>query len=40
VRIALQQVAAQSARARQIEWLEQGGLESMADPDDRGELWH
>ena len=31
VRIALQQAAARSARARQIEWLEQGGLESMAD---------
>jgi len=39
VRIALQQVAAQSARARQIEWLEQGGLESMADSDERGEVW-
>jgi Arc/MetJ family transcription regulator len=39
VRTALQQVAANSARARQIEWLEQGGLESMADPDERGEVW-
>jgi Arc/MetJ family transcription regulator len=32
VRLALQQAVATSARARQIEWLEQGGLESMADP--------
>jgi Arc/MetJ family transcription regulator len=39
VRTALQQVAATSARACQIEWLEQGGLESMADPDERGEVW-
>src|ERR1700687_5604770 len=39
VRTALQQAAAKSARARQIEWLEQGGLENMADPDGRGEVW-
>ena len=39
VRIALQQAAVKSARARQIEWLEQGGLESMADSDERGEVW-
>ena len=39
VRIALQQAAAKSARARQIEWLVQGGLESMAGPDERGEVW-
>ena len=39
VRIALQQVAAKSARARQIKWLEQGGLEGMADSDERGEVW-
>ena len=39
VRTALQQVAATSARARQIDWLEQGGLESMANPDERGEVW-
>ena len=39
VRIALQQAAAKSARARQVEWLEQGGLESMADSDERGEVW-
>ena len=39
VRVALQQAAAKSARARQIEWLEQGGLESMAGLDERGEVW-
>jgi Arc/MetJ family transcription regulator len=39
VRVALQQAAAKSARVRQIEWLEQGGLESMAGPDERGEVW-
>jgi Arc/MetJ family transcription regulator len=39
VRIALQQAAARSARARQIEWLEQGGMEGMSGPDDRGEVW-
>lgn len=39
VRTALQQAAAKSARARQIEWLEQGGLDSMAEPDTRGEVW-
>jgi hypothetical protein len=36
VRTALQQVAAKSARARQIEWLQSGDLESMADADKRG----
>jgi Arc/MetJ family transcription regulator len=39
VRSALQQAAAKSARTRQIEWLEQGGLERMADPDERGQVW-
>jgi Arc/MetJ family transcription regulator len=39
VRIALQQAAALSARARQIDWLEHGGLEDMATPDERGEVW-
>jgi Arc/MetJ family transcription regulator len=39
VRVALQQAAANAARARQIEWLEQGGMESMADSDERGEVW-
>ena len=39
VPIALQQAAAKTTRARQIEWLEQGGLENMADSDERGEVW-
>jgi len=39
VRMALRQAAAQSARARQVDWLEQGGLESMADSDERREVW-
>ncbi len=39
VRMALQQAAASSARARQVEWLEEGGLERMADPGERGEVW-
>ena len=39
VRMALQQAAATSARARQVEWLEQGGLGPMADPGERGEVW-
>lgn len=39
VRAALQQAAARSARARQVEWLRNGGLEEMADPVRRGEVW-
>jgi Arc/MetJ family transcription regulator len=39
VRIALQHAAARSARVRQVEWLEQGGMENMADRDQRGEVW-
>jgi hypothetical protein len=39
VRIALQQAAASSARARQIAWLKAGGLGEMADPDQRGDVW-
>ncbi len=39
VRLALQQAAASSARARQIEWLEQGGMEAMAEKDERGQVW-
>lgn len=39
VRVALQQAAATSARARQVTWLEQGGMENMADRDQRGEVW-
>jgi len=39
VRCALQQAAARSARARQIQWLCEGGLEELADADRRGEVW-
>lgn len=39
VRLALQQAAAQSARARQVEWLISGGLKEMATPDQRGDVW-
>lgn len=39
VRIALQQAAAASARARQVAWLTAGGLSEMADPDRRGDAW-
>jgi Arc/MetJ family transcription regulator len=39
VRMALQQAAAASARARQIAWLTAGGLAEMADPDQRGDVW-
>ena len=39
VRAALQQAAARSARARQVAWLREGGLEAMADPARRDEVW-
>jgi Arc/MetJ family transcription regulator len=39
VRIALQQAAARSARARQVAWLQEGGLEEMSDPVRRGDVW-
>lgn len=39
VRAALQQAAARSARARQVEWLTGGGLEPLADSDSRGDVW-
>ena len=39
VRIALQQAAAKYTRARQIDWLEQGGREDMANPNERREVW-
>jgi Arc/MetJ family transcription regulator len=39
VRIALQQAAAFSARARQVAWLKAGGLQELADPDQRGDVW-
>ncbi len=39
VRMALQQAAAASARARQIAWLKTGGMGEMADPGQRGDVW-
>ncbi|PYE19481.1 hypothetical protein DFR67_103394 [Williamsia limnetica] len=39
VRAALRHAAAMSARAREIEWLSQGGLESMADRNLRDQVW-
>lgn len=39
VRIALQQAAAASARARQIAWLKSGGMGEMTDPGKRGDVW-
>lgn len=39
VRVALQQAAALSARARQVAWLEKGGLAEMSDPARRGDVW-
>lgn len=39
VRIALQQAAASSARARQVAWLRDGGLGEMAEPEPRGDVW-
>ena len=39
VSLALQQAAAQSARARQVEWLISGGLGEVATPDQRNDVW-
>jgi Arc/MetJ family transcription regulator len=39
VRTALQQAAATSARARQIDWLRGGGLEEMAEAGERDQVW-
>ncbi|MEP9394315.1 DUF2191 domain-containing protein [Gordonia sp. VNQ95] len=39
VRAALQQAAAASARARQVDWLERGGLASMTSSDNRDDVW-
>lgn len=39
VRAALRHAAATSARAREIEWLSQGGLEPMADKNLRDQVW-
>jgi hypothetical protein len=39
VRAALRHAAATSARAREIEWLSDGGMEPMADKDIRDQVW-
>jgi Arc/MetJ family transcription regulator len=39
VRAALHQAASAAARARQLTWLREGGLETMADPAQRADVW-
>lgn len=39
VRAALQQAASAAVRARQLRWLPEGGLEAMADPAQRADVW-
>lgn len=39
VRAALRQAASAAARARQVAWLREGGLELMADPGKRTDVW-
>jgi Arc/MetJ family transcription regulator len=39
VRTALREAAARRARSRQIDWLSQGGLAEMTDPDQRETVW-
>ncbi len=39
VRAALRQAAANAARARQVDWLTDGGLESMAESEQRAAAW-
>ena len=39
VRAALRHAASMSARARQVAWLQGGGLEEMADAERRGDVW-
>ena len=39
VRAALRQAATSAARARQVEWLTGGGLDSMATADQRAAAW-
>jgi Arc/MetJ family transcription regulator len=39
VRAALRQAASAGARARQEAWLREGGLEEMADPGQRPDVW-
>jgi Arc/MetJ family transcription regulator len=39
VRAALREAASAAARARQVAWLREGGLEPMADADERADVW-
>ncbi len=39
VRAALRHAVSQSARARQVAWLQGGGLEEMADAESRAAVW-
>jgi Arc/MetJ family transcription regulator len=39
VRAALQQATAAAARASQVKWLAEGGMEEMADPEARAAVW-
>ena len=39
VRAALSQAAAISARARQVQWLTDGGLAELADTETRADVW-
>jgi Arc/MetJ family transcription regulator len=39
VRAALRQAASAAARARQVAWLREGGLEPMEDPARRADVW-
>ena len=39
VRAALRHAAAAGARARQLQWLTDGGLEPLAEPAARADIW-
>ncbi len=39
VRAALRHATAAAARARQVTWLEEGGLASLAEPEQRADVW-
>ena len=39
VRVALKQATAGAARARQVEWLAEGGLAAMTEPERRAAVW-
>lgn len=39
VRAALRQAADAAARARQVAWLREGGLETLSEPVQRADVW-